>query len=119
MNRLRHTERRETLAYWTARDEQSGDPIGLVTDLSEEGINLHSQTSFAPGQRLNVRITAEPGLTGLHCLHLHAENVWCHSSGITGMFHAGFRLRNLSAESREGIRKLLTHFSYPAPHTGV
>ena len=116
MKRIRHAERRETLAYWPARDEQSGESVGLVTDLSDEGINIHSQTPFELGQRLNIRVAVDPKLTGLHYLHLHVENAWCHPSGVAGMFHSGFRLWNLSEDSREAIHKLLMSFSYPAPH---
>lgn len=116
MKRPRRAERRETLAYWPARDEQSGEPVGFVTDLSEEGINLHSQAPFGLGHRLNIRVVVDPKLTGLHHLLLHIENAWCRPSEVKGMFHAGFRLRNLSDESRQGIRKLLANFSYPAPH---
>ena len=116
MNKIRHTERRETLAYWPARDEQSGESIGLVTDVSEEGVSIHSQCMFEPGHRLNIRVAVDPKLTGLHYLHLHVENVWCHPSVISGLFHSGFILINLSPEAREGIMKLISSFSYPLPH---
>jgi hypothetical protein len=117
MKHIRHAERRETLAYWPAREEQTGESVGLVTNLSEEGINIHSQHPFERGQRINLRVTVEPKLSGLHHLHLHAENAWCHPSGMPGYFQAGFKLVNLSADMREGILKLLTSYSYPAPHS--
>lgn len=115
MNKIRHAERRETLAYWPARDEQSGESVGLVTDLSEEGISIHSQTGFEPGQRLNLRMSVDQKLAGLQVIHLHVENIWCHPSGVSGSFHSGFKLINLSFEARDGIRRLVTAFSYPVP----
>lgn len=115
MQRIRHLERRETLAYWPALDEQSGESVGLVTNLSEEGVSIHSQSQFEPGQKLNLRITVDPKLAGYSFIHLHIENAWCHTSGISGTYHAGFKIKNLSGEAREGITHLLTTFSYPAP----
>jgi len=115
MKTIRHAERRETLAYWPARDEQSGDSVGLVTDLSEEGVSVHSHCRFEAGQRLNIRVAVDPKITGYTSLHLHVENVWCHPSGMTDCFHSGFKLLNVSFEAREGIQKLVTAFSYPVP----
>lgn len=119
MQKLRHTERRETLAYWPARQEETGESVGLVTDLSEEGISIHSTCQFEPGHRINIRVAVDPKLTGLHFLHLHIENVWCHPSGIAGSYHSGFKLVNLAPEAQDGIRKLIASFSYPAPHASV
>jgi hypothetical protein len=115
MQKIRHLERRETLAYWPAHDEQTGESTGLVTNLSEEGISLHSQCHFEPGHRLNIRVTVDPKLTGHQFLHLHVENAWCHPSGISGYYQSGFRIINLSQEAREGIEKLLASFSYSVP----
>ena len=117
MQRIRHLERRETLAYWPALDEQTGESAGLVTNLSEEGISIHSQSQFEVGQKLNLRVSVDPEIAGHPFLHLHIENAWCHPSGISGTYNAGFKIRNLSDESREGILQLLTTFSYPAPET--
>ena len=119
MYKIRHTERRETLAYWPARDEQSGESVGLVTDLSEEGVSLHSQSSFEPGHRFNLRMAVDPKLAGVTVIHLHVETIWCQPSGIAGCFHSGFKLLNASFETRDAIRKLLTAFSYPIPRFGV
>jgi len=115
MHRIRHLERRETLAYWPALEEQTGESVGLVTNLSEEGISLHSQCLFEQGHRLNIRVTVDPNLTGTHFIHLHVENAWCHPSGVPGSYQAGFKILNLSPESRTGIQNLLKSFSYPAP----
>ncbi len=117
MQHIRHAERRETLAYWPAQEEQTGETVGLVTNLSEEGINIHSQHAFEHGQRLNLRVAIDPNLSGLHFLHLHAENAWCQPSAMPGYFQAGFKLVNLSPDMREGILKLITAYSFPAPHS--
>jgi len=116
MQTLRHFERRETLAYWPAREEQTGESVGLVTNLSEDGISIHSPHPFETGHRMNIRVTVDSKLSGTHLLHLHVENAWCHPSGVSGTYHAGFKIINLSPDAEEGIQKLLTAFSYPAPH---
>ena len=119
MNTLRHIERRETLAYWPARDEQSGESVGLVTDISTNGINIHSHEPFEHGHKLNIRMSVDPNLSGSRVIHLHVVNVWSQLSGISGHYHAGFKIVDLSADAREAILKLLSGFSYPAPGTGL
>lgn len=115
MDAKRHAERRETLAYWPARDDDTGEAVGLVTDVSESGVNLHSKHAFSPGEKLTVRIAINPKLTGTDHITLHIENVWCRRSGVPELYHAGFTLFDVSTAAKQGIRNLLQAFSYPAP----
>jgi len=71
MQKQRHLERRETLAYWPATDTGKGESVGLVTDLTEEGIHLHSKHGFLKGQTLTIRIAVDALLAGTDHISLH------------------------------------------------
>jgi hypothetical protein len=118
MYKERHRERRETLAYWPAKDAEKGEAVGLVTNLSEEGIQIHSKHEFRKGQVITMRITVDPKLAKTDHISLVIENVWCRASEVHGLYHAGFRTVGISNTAKKGLRNLFQAFSYPAPSEG-
>jgi hypothetical protein len=114
----RHSERRETLGYWPVEDTDSGEAVGLVTNLNEEGVQVHSRHGFSKGQVLTIRIEASTGPAGASPIALLVENAWCRASGVPGLYHAGFKVVGISDRARRGIKNLLQAFSYPAPGPG-
>ena len=115
MFKERHRERRETLAYWPAEDVEKGEAVGLVTNLSEEGVQIHSKHEFLKGQTSTIRITVDAMLTGTDHISLVIENVWCRASGVPDLYHTGFKIVDISDMARRGLRNLLQAFSYSLP----
>jgi len=113
--RPRQRERRETLAYWPVEDMEKGEAVGLVTNLSEDGIQIHSKHDFRKGQVLTIRIAVDARLSGTNQICLVVENVWCRTSGLKTLYHAGFKIVDISEAATRGLRNLLAAFSYPAP----
>ena len=118
MQRKRYLERRETLAYWPAADTAKGETVGLVTDLTEKGIRIHSKHGFLKGEVLTIRIAVDAQLAGADHILLTIENVWCRASGLPDLYHGGFKIVKISDKAKAGIRNLLQAFSYPAPSEG-
>jgi PilZ domain len=116
MHEKRHLPRRETLAFWPAHHAETGELIGTVADLTEEGLMLHSLRTFQTGEELNIHMAVDKRLTGVPQLSFHITNVWCKENRLDNLTRAGFRITHLSDVSRVGIRDLLEAFSYPAPH---
>lgn len=115
MAEMRHAERRETLAYWPAEDDEKGESVGLVTDLSEEGICVHGVHGFTKGQMLTLRIAVDKKMSGTSHITLRVRNAWSRASAVPGLYHAGFKIVEISDEARKAIRNLLQSFSYAIP----
>lgn len=116
MHEKRHLQRRETLAFWPVHHAETGELLGTVADLTEEGLQLHSLRTFRVGESVNIHMAVDKKLTGVPQLNFHIINVWCKENEVENVCHAGFRITHLSDVSRVGIRDLLAAFSYPAPH---
>jgi len=116
MQTNRHLQRRETLAFWPAHHAVTGELIGTVVDLTEEGLMLHSLRTFRTGEELTIHMAVDKRLTGVPQLSFHIINMWCKANEVENLYHAGFRITHLEDASRVGIRDLLQAFSYPAPH---
>ena len=115
MHKERHLERRETLAYWPAKDAETGEAVGLVRDLTEEGVQMHSEHDFVVGHTFTMRIAVDATLAGTDKISLLVEVIWCSRSGVPGLYHAGFKIMDISDKARRSIRALIQAFSYPAP----
>lgn len=115
MKSRRHLERRESLAYWHAHQEHTGKLLGLVTELTDEGVNIHSRRSFMKGQTFSIKVNLDMELSGKEEIRLKIKNVWCRRSEMSGIYHAGFEILNISDEDRNAVRKLLESFSYLVP----
>jgi hypothetical protein len=111
----RHTDRRETLAHWPAQDAANGESVGLVTNLSEKGVEIHSKHGFTKGQTLTIRIAVDAKLSGTDSISLVVENIWCRASGVPDLFHAGFKIVDISDRAKRALVNLMQAFSYLAP----
>ena len=100
MEDQRHVDRRETLAHWPAQDTDTGEAVGLVTNLSEKGIEIHSKHGFTKGQMLTIRMAVDAKLCGTDHISMVVENVWCRASGVAGLFHAGFKIVDISDRAK-------------------
>lgn len=118
MHKTRHLERRETLAYWPARNAETGETVGLVSNLTEEGLQIHSRHEFDRGTVLQIRMKVEAALVGIDHIPMTIENVWCQASGVPDLFHAGFKIVGISDAAKGSLKSLLAAFSFPAPQQG-
>lgn len=115
MPKTRHSDRRETFAYWPAYNEFTGKKVGLLTNISDEGIQLHSANPFEPEQIIPLRIAPPARLTGAKEIVLTVQNVWCWPASNPALYHAGFKIIRASPMARKALRKLKDAFSYLVP----
>lgn len=111
----RRSERRETLAYWEARRADNGAPAGRVSNITPEGLNLHTTHPFLPGDQLRLRILLDRAMAGAEHIDVDIENAWCRPTEDPAVFHAGFKILKISDAARKVVERLLAEFSYPAP----
>jgi hypothetical protein len=115
MPNTRHSDRRETFAYWPAHNEFTGKPLGMVTNISEEGIQLHSEDPFDKDQIIPLRLAPPANLTGAREILLTVQNVWCWPAVNPALYHAGFKIIRATPLARKALQKLKDAFSYPVP----
>jgi hypothetical protein len=115
MPKIRHSDRRETFAYWPAHNEYTGKKVGMVTNISDEGIQIHSEVPFETDQIIPLRLAPPSHLTGAKEIRLTVQNVWCWPAATAGLYHGGFKILRASPVARKALQKLKDAFSYPVP----
>ncbi len=114
MKGMRRLERRETLAHWPVMDIQTGEEVGLVTNLTEEGLQLQCKRRFEKGQELAIQIMVDEKVVKTDSISLVIRNVWCRSGGKEGGFKAGFAIVDISEKDKRNLNNLINAFSYLA-----
>ena len=115
MDEQRHFDRRETLAYWPVQQTEKGEAVGLVTNFSREGIQIHSKHTFSKGEILTIQIAVDAIFAGADNITMVVENAWCHASRVENLYHAGFKIMDISDRAKQSLRNLIEAFSYPVP----
>ncbi len=113
--KTRQSDRRETLAYWPAFNEYTGKKVGLLTDISEGGIQLHSEAPFLPDQRISLVISPPSPLTGAKEIRFTVQTIWCRPAIEPHLYHAGFKIVRITPRARAALEKLQNAFSFVTP----
>lgn len=90
--------------------------VGLVTNFSNEGIQIHSVHAFSKGDTLTIRIDVDEMLAGTDHISMVVKNVWCRSSRVESLYHAGFKIIDISERAKINLQNLMETFSYLVPY---
>ncbi|MBK5935930.1 MAG: PilZ domain-containing protein [Halorhodospira halophila] len=110
IQRLRRGEKRSHLLYYLpVHDGNDGTRLGVLGDLSPDGLLLIGDRAFTPGQRLQLQIRGEPGseIAGDVRIDVTAEARWSAPDVNPAYTATGFRLANPDERTRHAIETLL------------
>lgn len=110
IRRLRRQEKRTSLLYYLPiHDAADGTRLGVLGDLSREGLLLIGERSYPTGYRLQLQIRGDPGseLAGDVHVTLTAEVRWSAPDLNPNYTATGLHLHNPSAETRAALEQLL------------
>ena len=85
-------------------DRQTGETLGQLVNISEEGFMLLSKQPVTEDNifQLALEFDNEPGNTSP--IQIGVENLWCHASDDQTQFWSGFYIIDISDEDLERVR---------------
>lgn len=108
----RRIERHQLPCFLKVFNRLTGQPIGYLGNVSEDGLMLISQLPMLVGADFELRLTA-PGRDGqLQTVDITAACRWCHEDVTPHHYDAGFVLLRSPAEYRELVSALRNYFSF-------
>lgn len=112
MDRIRSSERRQTVDYWHVVDAVTGAPVGRAVDFSGGGLKIHGNSEIAKGQKLKVRLEVPAEIVPAGFLILELKSRWSRQVHGHSYFATGFEIVHESPEALAAIRKMMDTFSY-------
>lgn len=118
--------KRHSLYFLSVFDGRTGELLGQLADLNQEGINIVSPSPLKTHERYVLRIILPQQGHSERCLELEAESRWTAPEPETGQHTTGFHIMLLREEQRSVIDQLVNEFGYsrisevklPSPRNG-
>ena len=85
----------------TVLDNDTGQPIGILEDVSKGGFSIITDLKFRPCEDRSVTLLLPGPKDSTHKVSLSAQCVWCQT--IHGRFAAGFALRRINDQNEVAL----------------
>jgi len=123
MQERRKISRKYLAIYSRVFDRVSGRVLGYLSDLTNGGAMIISDTAMAENQDINLRFDLpDPSLFSTDHLNIDAHIVWCRPDIDPAFFNIGFEFKEISPEHAKIIEEMITAYefrrdgpSYPTP----
>jgi hypothetical protein len=113
MAKKRKMKRIHLIYHLLVFDDETGNLIGNLVDITDEGIRLMCRQAIEPGVRLRFRMVLPAHLDeGSREIRFDAQCVWCKDNIYSDFFGAGFHIEKLSDEQLSVLRALIQTFGY-------
>lgn len=122
MQERRKISRKYLAIYSRVFDRSSGRVIGYLSDLTDKGAMVISDSSLADGQDINLRFDLpDPALFSIDHLNIDAQITWCRPDIDPAFYNIGFAFKGISAEQARIIEEMIVAYEFrrdgPTPPT--
>lgn len=93
-------------------DTVSGERVGKLFNLAQDGFLLLTDRQLEAGQRMALTIELPNALSGHHSIELTAECLWCQPSDFSEEFSADFEIKTLSEQNLVALKYFVRDFSF-------
>lgn len=107
----RTVDRRRLVFYLRIFDQDSGQMLGHLTDLSPAGLMLVCRRKIEPGSIHHARIILPKEVLGRNEMHVKITCRWCRPDAIAGFHVAGFQFDEIDLSQKRLIDGLTEEFS--------
>ena len=87
-------------------DRQSGETLGQLVNISEEGFMLLGSQPVTADNIFQLSLEFDNDSGDTSPIQIGVESLWCHASGDETQFWSGFYIIDISEENLERVRHL-------------
>ena len=112
MKDTRTLKRRHLIYYLEVYDEDSGDLIGHLVDLTTSGLKIVGKKPFKVGKSYRMKMILPEGYFKENVVHFEGLTKWCGNDVNPDFYDAGIEVINLDKEVRKIVIKLITWLGF-------
>ena len=103
---MRGHDRIEVSEVIQVTDRQTGEVLGQLVNISEEGFMLLGAKPVAEDNIFQLSLDFEAESENTDPILIGVESLWCHASGDQTQFWSGFYIIDISDKDLERVRNL-------------
>lgn len=107
MTDRRRLKRRHLMFYTRIYDKQTGELLGYLADLTEDGAMLISEKPIETARSFQLRMDLPTGAFSKEWLSFGACSVWCQADLDPHLYNTGFQLEQISPEDLGIIQSIV------------
>jgi len=127
MQERRKISRKYLAIYSRVFDRASGRVLGYLSDLTNGGAMIISDSTMTEDQDISLRFDLpDPSLFSTDHLNMDAHIVWCRPDIDPAFYNIGFAFKEISPENAKIIDEMITAYefrrdgpSYPVPPSAL
>jgi len=108
----RTLKRRHLIYYLEVYDDETGDLLGHLVDLTTGGIKLISKHPIETEKAFSLRMMLPEGYFREKMLHFDGLSKWCDNDVNPEFFVTGFEVQKLEKKVRKHIVNLITWLGF-------
>ncbi len=112
MDGNRTLKRRHLIYYLEVYDEDSGELLGHLVDITTRGIKLVSKQAIPTDREFNMLMTLPEGYFKDYLIHFQGRALWSGNDVNPDFYDTGFEVTNLDKEVRTIIIKLINWLGF-------
>ena len=108
---MRKRPRKNTPHLVRAIDDETGNVLGRVVDITSDGMMTVTSSSVSPGQQFLVRLNLPVMVHNRSDVVVETVVVWCTRDKNPNFYRAGFKFLNLRGEDGFLLEEVMHKFS--------
>lgn len=112
MDGKRTLKRRHLIYYLQVFDEESGEQLGHLVDITTRGIKLVSKKAIDTDRDYHLRMTLPEGYFKENVIHFQGKALWSGNDVNPDFYDTGFEVANLDKKVRTVIIKLINWLGF-------
>ena len=116
----RNRDRRDFSYYMRVMNENTGELVGHLADISIGGFKLESQKPISKNTEYPLRIELSSDISDKSFIVFIASSKWCQHHQIdTTLYNVGFQIVDMSSDDLESFKKIYDMYGTQKNNTKV
>lgn len=108
---MRNRPRKNTPHHVKVIDNESGQVLGRLVDITCNGMMIVANQAITPGRKFMLRMNFPTMIQNRSDILIESETVWCNQDQNPRFFRAGFKFCNLTGENGYILEEVMHKFS--------